>query len=239
MDLYSIISVLIVLSAIFAYINTRFIKLPLTIGLMIISIVFSSVLFVFGHTFSFYSELESGFVNQIDFNEVLLDVMLSFLLFAGALHTNIDSLKSQKWPILSFATIGVLISTFVIGELIYGVTLLLGIDLPFIYALLFGSLISPTDPIAVLGILKEAKAPKPLEVKIVGESLFNDGIGVVIFLTIFNIAGQRFTDFNVSEVALLFAEEVIGGILLGGVLGYLTYLLMKTIDNYETEIMLI
>ena len=238
MDLYSIISILIVLSAIFAYINTRFLKLPSTIGLMIISIVFSIGLFIFGHFFESVSHFEKGFIEQIDFKKVLLDVMLSFLLFAGALHTNIDSLKKQKWPILSFATIGILISTFVIGSLIFGVTKLIGIELPFIFALLFGSLISPTDPIAVLGILKEANAPKPLEVKIVGESLFNDGIGVVVFLTIFNIASMRFAEFNIGEVSVLFAQEVIGGTVLGGILGYVIYLLMKSIDNYETEIML-
>ena len=178
-------------------------------------------------------------INQIDFQSLILDVLLSFLLFAGALHTDWDRLKEQTGPILVFATIGVLASTFVVGGLFYLiVTHLLGMTIPFIHCLLFGALISPTDPIAVLGILKEAKAPKQLEMKIVGESLFNDGVGVVIFLTIYNVASQGIDNTSASEVALLFAEEVVGGIGLGFALGFLTYQLTRTIDHYETEVMI-
>ena len=130
-------------------------------------------------------DAERYIITQIDFRTVLLDIMLSFLLFAGALHTDVQKLRQQRWPVLVFATFGVLVSTFLVGGAVFGVLQLLGLDIDFIYCLLFGALISPTDPIAVLGILKQAGAPKILEIKIVGESLFNDGVGVVIFLTIF------------------------------------------------------
>jgi CPA1 family monovalent cation:H+ antiporter len=168
----------------------------------------------------------------------LLDVMLSFLLFAGALHTKLDSLKAMKAPIAVFATIGVLISTFLAGTMMFYVFILFGHEIDYIYCLLFGALISPTDPIAVLGILKDANAPKKLEVKIVGESLFNDGVGVVIFLVIFKIAQKGIGAVSASEVGLLFLEEVAGGIGLGLVAGWLTFRLMKVIDHYETEVII-
>lgn len=178
------------------------------------------------------------FIQSIDFETVLLDVMLSFLLFAGALHTQLDLLKSFRGPIGLFATTGVLISTFLVGGLIYGLTIVFGFSIDFIYCLLFGALISPTDPIAVLGILKDANAPKQLEIKIVGESLFNDGVGVVVFLVIFSIAQKGVEAVSFGEVAFLFAEEVGGGVLIGLALGWAAFQLMKSIDHYETEVMI-
>ena len=188
MDFYSIAVILIVLAAAFGYINVRFLKLPLTIGLMVVSIVFSVILMLTSHWYPELLEWETSLVRGIDFQDLLLNGMLSFLLFAGALHINFEQLKAQRWPILAFATIGVLISTFLIGALTFGLLALLGMSQPFIYCLLFGALISPTDPIAVLGILKRAGVPHQLEAKIAGESLFNDGIGVVVFLTLMGIA---------------------------------------------------
>jgi CPA1 family monovalent cation:H+ antiporter len=164
--------------------------------------------------------------------------MLSFLLFAGALHTNFDQLKVQRGPILAFATLGVMVSTVLVGTIMFYVLGWIGIDVSFIYCLLFGALISPTDPIAVLGILKKAGAPKKLETKIVGESLFNDGVGVVVFLTIFAIAAKPNAKIEFSDIATLFGQEVIGGIGLGLFLGWITYKLMKSIDNYEVEVIL-
>lgn len=211
MEIFKVITSLIVLSALFGFVNERFLKLPHTIGLMIIAILFTLGIYVtsfFNATlFTYLSDL----VLSIDFETVLLDIMLGFLLFAGALHTNFDQLKVQRYPILIFSTLGVLASTFLVGGLMYYVLILLGYPVAFIYCLLFGALISPTDPIAVLGILKKANAPKKLETKIVGESLFNDGVGVVIFLTIFQIAQNTEADIETLEILGLFVEEVLGG----------------------------
>ena len=237
MDFYSIAVFLIVLAAGFGYINVRFLKLPLTIGLMVVSIVFSVILMLASHWYPDLLEWETSLVKEIDFQDLLLNGMLSFLLFAGALHINFEQLKAQRWPILAFATIGVLLSTFMIGALTYGLLALLGMSQPFIYCLLFGALISPTDPIAVLGILKRAGVPQQLEAKIAGESLFNDGIGVVVFLTLIGVARAGAGEIHGSEIALLFLEEVGGGIVLGLALGALAYYLMKTVDNYEVEVL--
>ena len=239
MDLFTITAILATIAAVFGYINVRFLKLPTTIGLMIMAIAATSIVLVVGSFNQNTLTVADNLIQQIDFQGLILDVLLSFLLFAGALHTDWDSLKEQTGPILVFATLGVLASTFVVGGLFYLLSVhLLGVSVPFIHCLLFGALISPTDPIAVLGILKQANAPKQLETKIVGESLFNDGVGVVIFLTIYSIAQQGIENTSVGEVGLLFAEEVIGGVGLGFALGFITYQLTRTIDHYETEVMI-
>ncbi|RZN84667.1 MAG: sodium:proton antiporter [Winogradskyella sp.] len=238
MDYFGIASILIVISALFGYINVRFLKLPITIGLMLITIVFTLVAVVIGQFDDTILQTERDFISNINFETLLLDVMLSFLLFAGALHTNFDQLKVQRWPILAFATVGVLGSTLLVGVIMYPLLTTMGFNVTFIHCLLFGALISPTDPIAVLGILKKVGAPKKLETKIVGESLFNDGVGVVIFLTIYAIAKKPNAAIEISEIATLFIQEVGGGILLGGLLGWITYRLMKSIDNYEVEVII-
>ncbi|MBN3583303.1 sodium:proton antiporter [Algoriphagus aestuarii] len=238
MDIFSIITILIVLSAIFAFINTKFLKLPFTIGLMIIAIGFTVGITILGKINHLFIEEAELLIQSIDFETALLDVMLGFLLFAGALHTKLDTLKTLKAPIATFATIGVLFSTFLVGTMMYFAFLIFGHEINYIFCLLFGALISPTDPIAVLGILKDANAPKKLEVKIVGESLFNDGVGVVVFLVIFKIAQQGLESVNPGEVGLLFLEEVAGGIALGLLAGWLTFRLMKVIDHYETEVII-
>ncbi|TVZ58124.1 sodium/proton antiporter (CPA1 family) [Flavobacteriaceae bacterium MAR_2010_105] len=238
MDYYVIASVLIVLAAFFGYINVRFLKLPTTIGLMVITIAFTLVLVLIGQFDDTLLTQERELISNIDFETVLLDVMLSFLLFAGALHTNFEQLKVQRGPVLVFATLGTLVSTFLVGIFVYFLLMALGLNVGFIYCLLFGALISPTDPIAVLGILKKANAPKILETKIVGESLFNDGVGVVVFLTIFSIAASPTATVEFSEIAKLFGQEVIGGIGLGLVLGWITYRLLKSINDYEVEVII-
>ncbi|MFK7782623.1 cation:proton antiporter [Psychroserpens sp.] len=238
MDYFTIASILIVLSALFSYINVKFLKLPITIGLMLITIVFTIVIVAIGQFDDTILVTEKELINQIDFETVLLDIMLSFLLFAGALHTNFNQLKIQRGPVLAFATLGVLVSTFLVGLFMYFMFEAFGYHIDFIYCLLFGALISPTDPIAVLGILKKVGAPKNLEAKIVGESLFNDGVGVVVFLTIFSIAKSPNAAIEVSEILQLFGVEVLGGVGLGLLLGYITYKLMKSIDNYEVEVII-
>lgn len=238
MELFSIAAILIGLSALFSYINVRFIKLPSTIGLMIIAIISTLIIIGIGSFNQTVLTYARNWVNGINFQQLLLDVMLSFLLFAGALHTNMNQLKEQSAPILFFATIGVVTSSFLIGTGAYYFFNLLDFQIDYLYCLLFGALISPTDPIAVLGIMKEAKAPKKLEIKIVGESLFNDGIGVVVFLTLFGIAQTGVGEIDTNKIILLFVQEVFGGIALGAVFGYLVYRMLKAIDHYETEVML-
>jgi CPA1 family monovalent cation:H+ antiporter len=238
MEIFNIIVVLTVLAALFAFINTKLLRLPFTIGLMIIAIVFTVVVVGVGVVDPAVLSEAKALVRAIDFETLLLDIMLSFLLFAGALHTKLDGLKKHRGPIALFATFGVLISTLLVGSMVYGIFLAFDYPVDFIYCLLFGALISPTDPIAVLGILKEANAPKNLETKIVGESLFNDGVGVVIFLVIFGIAQKGVDAITPGEIGLLFLEEVGGGLALGLLGGYIGFRLMRTIDHYETEVLI-
>ena len=238
MDYFFIIAVLVFLAACFGYLNVRFLKLPTAIGLMVITLLFT--LAVLG--ISFFNDTllnaEKYLIGQIDFETVLLDVMLSFLLFAGALHTNFEQLKVQRWPVLAFSTVGVLVSTFLVGTAMFFTLKFLGLNIEYINCLLFGALISPTDPIAVLGILKKARVAKQLETKIVGESLFNDGVGVVVFLTIFKIASSGTGNIEPLDILELFGLEVIGGIALGIFLGWVTYRMMKSIDDYDTEVII-
>ena len=238
MDAYLIATILIFLSAIFGYINVRFLKMPNTIGLMIITIVFTLIILLISVFDATLLNIEKSIISSIDFKTVLLDEMLSFLLFAGALHTNFEQLKIQRWPILLFSTLGVLTSTFLVGIAMFFILQVLNFEVNFIYCLLFGALISPTDPIAVLGILKKANVPKKLETKIVGESLFNDGVGVVVFLTIFQIAKSGVENTTATDVFQLFGQEVLGGIALGALLGWVSYRLLKTIDDYDIEVII-
>lgn len=238
MDYFLITTILVTISALFGYINVRFLKLPNTIGLMLITIVFTLAIFALSYFDSTLLDAERYIIKQIDFKSVLLDVMLSFLLFAGALHTNFEQLKVQRWPVLAFSTVGVSLSTVLIGTAFYFILPFLGLDINYIYCLLFGALISPTDPIAVLGILKKAGVPKILETKIVGESLFNDGVGVVVFLTIYEIAKRGPESVTTLDVVSLFGQEVIGGILLGLTLGWMAYRLMRSIDDYDIEVII-
>ena len=237
MDIFNIITVLIVLSALFGYWNVRYLKLPHTIGVMIIAILFTLGIYISSFVNDSVFHYLQSLITSIDFQTVLLDIMLGFLLFAGALHTNFDQLKVQRYPILMFATVGVLLSTFLVGGFTYGILQLIGYPVSFIYCLLFGALISPTDPIAVLGILKRAYAPKKLETKIVGESLFNDGVGVVIFLTIYEIASSP-GHLEGTDILMLFVTEVLGGLLLGFAVGFIAFRLMKAIDDYDIEVMI-
>jgi CPA1 family monovalent cation:H+ antiporter len=238
MSYFVIASILVFIAAVFGYWNVRFIKLPNTIGLTVISIGFTLGVFALSYIDDSLLEAERYIITQVDFKTVLLDLMLGFLLFAGALHTDLEKLKKHRWPILAFATFGVLVSTFLIGTASFYLVKMLGMEVPFINCLLFGALISPTDPIAVLGILKKVGAPKKLEIKIVGESLFNDGVGVVIFLTIFSLAKDPGVEFSVLEVGELFIHEVFGGVLLGIVLGWITFQMMRRIDDYAVEVII-
>ena len=238
MGILNTAALLITLAALFSYLNYRFVRLPNTIGIMIISLVMSLAMLLLGKLgwsdLIFYT---NKILRSIDFHETLMKGMLSFLLFAGALHVNLNDLRQQTGVITTLATVGVVISTFMVGGLTWLVLHALNIHLSFIYCLLFGALISPTDPIAVMGILKRARVPKSLETKISGESLFNDGMGVVVFLVLFGLATDGGT-LTTAGISVLLLQEIVGGIVFGLALGAGVYYLLKDVDNYQLEILL-
>lgn len=238
MEIYQIISALIFLTMVFAYVNAKFIKWPSTIGIMVLSLISSVLLVVFSKQVPWLSAKATQLIRAINFEVVLMQIMLSFLLFAGAIHIDYVKLKKQLLPVLVLAIVGTLVSTFLVGGMAYYLLNAFHIDTPFIHCLLFGALISPTDPIAVLGILKQARVPESLELKIAGESLFNDGVAVVVFLTLLEIASTGTGDMTVGDVSLLFLREAVGGVLFGGVLGYLGYWALKSIDDYRVEVLI-
>ena len=233
-----IAAALISISALFAYINHRFIGLPTTIGVMIVAMLASLLVYLlsaFG--LSDFENEAAELLGGIDFNQTLLNGMLSFLLFAGALHVSLSDLNKQRWIILSLATFGVVISTFLVATAAYYLLSALSCHLPYQYCLLFGALISPTDPIAVMSTVKRLGVSKELETTIAGESLFNDGVGVVVF-TVLLLLLQSPEQITAGHVLFVFAEEAIGGILFGLALGALGYYLLGTIDNYKVEVLI-
>ena len=236
MELYYSFSVLIVLAALFSYANIRFLKLPGTIGIMLIAMLVSVAIRLLGD--NYFPDATKEFFqlfNSLDFNEILMGAMLNFLLFAGAMHVNFSDLKNLRWTIATYATISVVLSAFIISGILYYIAPYFGIQIPYIYCLLFGTLISPTDPIVVLGILKQAKVPKTIETKITGESLFNDGVAVVMFAVVLQIATNVNFDATFENVSLLFLEEAGGGIILGLLLGFTASSAMKKIDDYKVS----
>ncbi len=237
MSLFAVFATLITITALLSYLNERTWRLPPSIGVMAAALAASIGMIVLGQFGWFPAAWVEDLVGTIDFNAVLMRGMLSFLLFAGALHVDLGDLLERKWSILSMATVGVLLSTFLVGTTTWFLLDLLGLDLPYVYALLFGALISPTDPIAVLGVLKSAKAPKDLEVMIAGESLFNDGVGVVVFTMVMGyLAGGH--QVSVVGAGELFLIEAVGGAVYGLVLGYLAFRMLRSVDNYTVEILL-
>jgi CPA1 family monovalent cation:H+ antiporter len=237
MNLFHILAILISLSAVFSFLNHRYLRLPTAIGLMLIALLASLGLVLLGpHAHGLEAYIEQ-MLQAVEFDETLLHGMLSFLLFAGALHVNLADLAKQRWVIATLATASVLGATFIIGYLAYWSFALLGLDIPLIYCLLFGSLISPTDPIAVLGILRSAGATKTLETKITGESLFNDGVAVVMFLVLLGIAtgGQ---EVSAGAIVWLFLHEAVGGAVYGLAIGALAYWMLRQVDNYSVEVLI-
>lgn len=236
MNIYHILTGLICLSALFAYINQRFIKLPFVIGIFALSTVLSLIILTSKIWLNISIEQTKHNIELLQIDQVIINIMLGFLLFAGALHTNWNDLKKQIRPISIFAIGGVLLSTVIIALFFKLSTSLFNIHIDFIYCFIFGALISPTDPIAVLGILTKANVPKKTESTIVGESLFNDGVGVVVFIAL--LLTQQTGVFSFSSFGLLFLQEAVGGVIVGLGLGYILYLFLKSIDHYETEILL-
>jgi CPA1 family monovalent cation:H+ antiporter len=239
-DLFQISAVLITLAALFNYLNYRYLKIPMVIGIMAMALVLSLVVMVIGQFVPAVRSTSAYLLASVDFNKALMQGMLGLLLFAGALHVDLGDLDSQKGIIALLATVGTVASTFMVGAAMYFVFPLFGYHVKFIHALIFGALISPTDPIAVMGILKTLGAPKPLETKIAGESLFNDGVGVVVFLALLGIAGLTGDGGSVTagKIVLLFVQEAFGGAAFGLFIGYLAYLLLRSVDDYQVEILI-
>ena len=237
MDALSAAAALITLAALFSWINHKYIRQPQSIALLLFSLALSLALVALG-TFGFDSRhLGRQAIESIELDRVLLDSMLSFLLFAGALQVDLGELARRKWAIGFLASLGVLVSAVLAGSALWVIFGMLGHPVPFIWCLLFGALISPTDPIAVLGVLKSAQAAKSLQVKMAGEALLNDGVGVVLFVLFLGIAVRGET-VTLAHVGALFVREVLGGALLGLVLGYLCYRMLASVDDYKLEILL-
>ncbi|TWF41608.1 sodium/proton antiporter (CPA1 family) [Chitinophaga polysaccharea] len=237
MNTFTLITALVTISALISYLNNRFIKLPGTIGVMVVAILLSVLISltgkIFPDVFSFIKDVTHG----IDFTGTLLDIMLGFLLFASALHFDFNKLKEQRYPVLVLSTIGVVGSTFIFGFLLYWATALMHIDIPLVYCLLFGALISPTDPVAVLSILKKSKVPASLETIIGGESLLNDGTGILLFVILKEVAGATDPHVTFGHAAAVFSQEVFGGVLLGVISAIVAYRTMKRVDDFQIIVM--
>jgi CPA1 family monovalent cation:H+ antiporter len=247
LSFFSLVSILISLAAVLSYVNYRYIKLPTTVGVMLVALVASLTLILVGPYAGGFREQAATLVSQIDFNQVVLHGMLAFLLFAGAIHVNLDELGREWLTISLLAILGTLISTCIVGGVTWLVLGWLGLGIPFLHALLFGALISPTDPIAVLGIMKSVGASRQLEVQVAGESLFNDGLGVVIFLVLLQLSGLDGTagsaatvslSIDVGAVGMLLLKEVVGALVLALAAGILTYQMLRRVDNYQVEVLL-
>lgn len=238
MGSYEIFTFIICLAAVFAYINHRFLKWTPTVGVMVLSQVFSLLLIITRDLFPASSASFINIIASIDFHNLLMKGMLGFLLFAGSVHIDAQTLRKQRWPVIALSSAGIFISTFIISSLLYFLFSLFHLDIGYIYCLLFAALISPTDPIAVLAILKRAGIAKPLEIKIAGESLFNDGVAVVVFLTILEVAQRGLGDISFMNTWMLFIREAGGGLLFGLLLGYIGYVALRSIDKYEVEVLI-
>ena len=241
MEILELSTILLCLASIFSLINIRLLKLPQTIGLMVLALMLSVVVTIIGAVFPFVFETVNEITKEFDFSELLVNVMLPFLLFAGAISVNVHELLKDKVTILLLACFGVLFSTFAVGTGLFWLIKqpllgLTGLGIDYIDCLLFGSLIAPTDPIAVLAMVKKMNLSSITETRIAGESLFNDGIGVVVFLTLLTIQQNGIENITIASVGVLFVTEVVGGIALGSVMGFLGLKLLKYIENEHMEL---
>ncbi|MFQ5785057.1 MAG: cation:proton antiporter [Alphaproteobacteria bacterium] len=238
---FDLVAVLLGLAALFGYLNHRFLRLPHTVGLVVIALAVSFGVLLIDAAVPGWglSAGVRGALQRVDFTETLMTGLLSFLLFAGALHVDITDLAQRKWAIAGMATVGVLISTALVGGGIWFVFRALEIAVPFAWCLVFGALISPTDPVAVLSILKRVRVPPSLQAKIAGESLFNDGVGVVLFTILVAIAGGAAgTEVGPLPAVALFLGEALGGVLLGLATGWLAFLAMRSLNEHNIEVII-
>jgi len=231
-------AILIVLATLLGYLNYRFVGLPHTIGLTVMGAIASLVVVAASTVLPLPLEAaEKSLLQSIDFSDTLMNGLLSFLLFAGALHVDLDKLLQRKWTVGLLATVGVVVSTVLVGAAFKGIAWLLGIEISLLWCLVFGALISPTDPVAVVGILRSAGTPPIFEAKVVGESLFNDGVGVVVFAILLTAATGS-EPFSFGHAGELFLIEAGGGVLLGLIVGYLGFVLMRSVDEHNIEILI-
>jgi CPA1 family monovalent cation:H+ antiporter len=236
-SVFHAIGLIVTLVALCGYLNRRWVKLPDAIGITAVGIVASIGVAALGRFDPEIAQWARSAFQDIDFSEVVFHGMLGMLLFAGSMHINLSDIAREKWTILVLATVGVVLSTVIVGGAAYLLALLLGRSLPLLYCMLFGALISPTDPIAVLGIMRRVGVSQSLETTISGEALFNDGTGVVVFLTLFGLlTGEH--NASVSQVLILLGEEAIGGLAVGLALGFAGFVLLRTIDSYPVEILI-
>jgi CPA1 family monovalent cation:H+ antiporter len=235
-----LIALLLVSASVFGLLNYHFFKLPHTIGLVVLSLMVSGTILLIHSLFPAWglADAARGLLIQIDFSETLLLGMLSFLLFAGALHIDLAALKASSRTVVTLATVGTTLSTGIVAVGIWALTSALDLNISFIYCIVFGALISPTDPVAVLAILKKLGLPKKVETEIIGESLFNDGVAIVIFTIALSIATGAKGDVGVADIAAFFAIEAFGGIALGVLAGYLAFLALRSIDDYVVEVLI-
>ncbi len=240
MSIFEIGAILIGLSALFGFLNHKFLKLPHTIGLVVIALAASLAVILIELLWpqTEVSEIVTGAISEVDFHDAVMRGMLSFLLFAGALHVDFSVFRERLLAIGLMATVGILVSTFLVGWVGWWLLNAFGIEVPFIWALVFGALISPTDPVAVLGLFKTVHVPETLEAKMAGESLFNDGVGVVVFTVVVAIATASGGAVTAMTVAELFFTEAIGGAILGLVAGYVSYRAMYHIDEHNLEVLI-
>jgi CPA1 family monovalent cation:H+ antiporter len=237
MDLFFIIALLVIISATYSYINARFIKLPGTIGIITLAISVSILVLIADKVDPRAAKYLTSLAKNIDFSRTVLNIMLGFLLFAGSFNLNVKKLKKEMRPVMVLSTIGVILSTAVFGTLFYFIAPVFHIYVPLIYCLLFGALVSPTDPVAVGAIIKRSRLPPHLETIISGESLFNDGVGLVLFITLLEITESGINNISFADASLLFAREVFGGIILGIVAGFLAFRLMRSITDFQTIVL--
>lgn len=237
MDLFDVVAAVLVLSALFSYANHRWLRLPSTIGLMIVALAFSLAIASAGHYWAGVEERAKAMIGRISFDRTVMNGMLGFLLFAGSLHLSLSDVWKHRGAILVLATVGVALSTIVVGLVSWWLLTAFGFGVRPIYCFLFGALISPTDPLAVLSIMKQLQAPKGWEIIISGESLLNDGVGVAIFVGLLSIArGEE--SFAAAHFAGLFAREAIGGAVFGLAIGGLAFLLLRSVDQYQVEVLI-
>jgi CPA1 family monovalent cation:H+ antiporter len=232
-------SILIVLAAALGYLNHRVFKLPASVGLTVMGAVASLLVIALDYVLpgARFSAMMIGFVDSLDFHTTLMDGMLSFLLFAGALHVDWSEMRRGRWPILVLSTVGVVISTAIVGGGFFLLSKGLGAQTPLLWCFVFGALISPTDPVAVMAVLKRARVPPTLQATVAGESLFNDGVGVVVF-TILVAAAMGTEPFSLAGASVEFVREAGGGVLIGLATGWVAYRAMRSIDDYNVEVMI-
>ena len=237
MSTHSVAASLVTLTAFSSYANHRWIKLPKSIGLTLITFVVSVSLLAVAHLGIDFTIPVRTFLNNIEFDDTFLNGMLGFLIFAVSLHVNTIELAKQKWIIIFLATVSVLLSTLIIGVGLWLLAVLCGLDISLAYCFVFGALISPTDPIAVLGLMKQIRIPKSLEVKFTGEALFNDGMGIVLFIVFVGLATGQTQQWSSWDLSIYFVQQAIGGVVFGAILGWAASKALKEVDSYEVAVL--